>query len=112
MAFVNRRSFLRVAAASAVAARLPTPAATAAPAVPAPFAPASAPAADTLVMDAMGELRMEYEAALIRDMLASGLDSITITLCDPKPVGDEALALAIDSLSSTTATWPRTPASS
>lgn len=49
-------------------------------------------------MDAMGELRMEYEAALIRDMLASGLDSITITLCDPKPEGTEALALAIDSL--------------
>jgi membrane dipeptidase len=49
-------------------------------------------------MDAMGELRMEYEAALIRDMLASGLDSISITLCDPKPVGAEALALAVDSL--------------
>jgi membrane dipeptidase len=32
-------------------------------------------------------------------MLASGLRAITITLCDPKPVGDEALALAIDSLS-------------
>ena len=49
-------------------------------------------------MDAMGELRMEYEEALIRDMLASGLDSITITLCDPKPEGAEALELAIDSL--------------
>jgi membrane dipeptidase len=49
-------------------------------------------------MDAMGELRMEYEAALIRDMLASGLDSITITLCDPKPVGAPALELALDSL--------------
>jgi len=53
---------------------------------------------DTLVMDAMGELRMDYEEALIRDMLASGLDSITITLCDPKPEGAEALELAIDSL--------------
>jgi membrane dipeptidase len=53
---------------------------------------------DALVMDAMGELRMEYEEALIRDMLASGLDSITITLCDPKPEGAEALELAIDSL--------------
>ena len=49
-------------------------------------------------MDAMGELRPEYEPSLIRDMLASGLRSITITLCDPKPVGDEALALAVDSL--------------
>jgi membrane dipeptidase len=51
-----------------------------------------------LVMDAMGELRMEYEPALIRDMLASGLDAITITLCDPKPEGAEALELAVDSL--------------
>jgi membrane dipeptidase len=76
-------------AASAVAARLP---ATAPMGAPTPARP------DTLVMDAMGELRMEYEAALIRDMLASGLDSITITLCDPKPVGAEALELAIDSL--------------
>jgi membrane dipeptidase len=49
-------------------------------------------------MDAMGELRMEYEPSLIEDMLASGLDSITITLCDPKPVGAEALELAVDSL--------------
>ena len=54
--------------------------------------------ADRLVMDAMGELRPEYEAALMRDMLASGLDSITITLCDPKPEGALALELALDSL--------------
>src|SRR5688572_27786803 len=86
---LTRRSFLRAVAASAVATRLPATPATGAP------TPARA---DTLVMDAMGELRMEYEAGLIRDMLASGLDSITITLCDPKPVGAEALELAIDSL--------------
>ena len=66
----------------------------------APAAPAdtAAPRPDILVMDAMGELRMDYEEALIRDMLGSGLDSITITLCDPKPVGAEALELAVDSL--------------
>jgi membrane dipeptidase len=46
----------------------------------------------------MGELREEYDAALIRDMLGSGMDAITITLCDPKPEGAEALELAIDSL--------------
>jgi len=49
-------------------------------------------------MDAMGELRPEYQAAIIRDMLGSGMDSITITLCDPKPEGAEALELALDSL--------------
>jgi membrane dipeptidase len=49
-------------------------------------------------MDAMGELRPEYDASLIQEMLASGIDSITVTLCDPKPVGAEALELAVDGL--------------
>ena len=53
---------------------------------------------DALVWDAMGELREEYDVGLLKDMLASGMDAITITLCDPKPEGAEALALAIDSL--------------
>ena len=53
---------------------------------------------DALVWDAMGELREEYDAALIRAMLASGMDAITITLCDPKPEGAEAIELAVDSL--------------
>ncbi|NJD18107.1 MAG: twin-arginine translocation signal domain-containing protein [Gemmatimonadetes bacterium] len=51
-----------------------------------------------LIFDAMGELRPEYDAALMREMLASGLDAITVTLCDPKPVGAEALELAVDGL--------------
>jgi membrane dipeptidase len=53
---------------------------------------------DTLIMDAMGELRTIYDANLLQQMLDSGMDSITITLCDPKPVGAEALELAVDSL--------------
>jgi membrane dipeptidase len=51
-----------------------------------------------LIMDAMGELRPVYEPSLIRDMLASGMDSITVTLCDPKPIGAEAVELAVDGL--------------
>jgi len=51
-----------------------------------------------LIIDAMGELRPEYDAALLGEMLASGLDSITVTICDPKPLGAEALELAIDGL--------------
>ena len=51
-----------------------------------------------LVMDAMGELRIIYEPTLVQQMLDSGMDSITVTLCDPKPVGAEALELAVDSL--------------
>ncbi len=46
----------------------------------------------------MGELRPEYDAALIEDMLGSGMDSITVTLCDPKFDGAEALQVAIDGL--------------
>jgi membrane dipeptidase len=49
-------------------------------------------------MDAMGELRPVYDASLIGEMLDSGIDSITVTLCDPKPVGAEALELAVDGL--------------
>lgn len=86
---MHRRSFVLGLGGSALLAR----SLAAGPATP------SAPGrADRLVMDAMGELRPEYEPALIRDMLASGMDSITITLCDPKPEGAEALELALDSL--------------
>ncbi|MFV1987956.1 MAG: dipeptidase [Gemmatimonadota bacterium] len=51
-----------------------------------------------LIMDAMGELRPIYEPSLVREMLASGIDSITVTLCDPKPIGAEAVDVAIDGL--------------
>lgn len=60
--------------------------------------PVDQPRPDALIWDAMGELREEYDDALVRDMLASGMDAITITLSDPKPEGAEALQLAIDSL--------------
>jgi membrane dipeptidase len=59
---------------------------------------AAPPDPRALIFDAMGELRPEYDEALIREMLASGLDAITVTLCDPKPVGAEALELAVDGL--------------
>ena len=51
-----------------------------------------------LIMDAMGELRTIYEPPLVREILASGIDSITVTLCDPKAEGTEALELAVDGL--------------
>jgi membrane dipeptidase len=53
---------------------------------------------ESLVMDAMGELRREYDDALLGDMLGSGMDSITVTLSDPKFEGAQALATAIDGL--------------
>ncbi|MBX9929146.1 MAG: dipeptidase [Gemmatimonadaceae bacterium] len=54
------------------------------------------PTARALVFDAMGELRPEYDVALLREIRASGLDAITVTLCDPKPIGAEAVQLAVD----------------
>jgi membrane dipeptidase len=85
---IPRRAFLAgVAAAASLRGRstaAPTPAASARP--------------EALVMDAMGELRPDYEDALVREMLASGMDAITVTLCDPKPAGAEALELATDAL--------------
>ena len=97
---MHRRSFLRHVAATTTAVHLSpllVPPAGAQGTVQ-DTAPGAVQRRDTLVWDAMGELRPEYEPALIREMLASGMDAITITLCDPKPEGSEALALAVDSL--------------
>jgi len=85
---MDRRSFVRSSAASALAL---------------PFVARVGRATgrqnpDALIMDAMGELRPVYERSLVHAMLASGMDAITVTLCDPKPVGAEALELAIDGL--------------
>ena len=85
---MNRRVFIRNASTSVAAMHL----GVRMRAIPAQQRP------DALIWDAMGELREEYDAALLRDMLGSGMDAITITLCDPKPEGAEALELAIDSL--------------
>ncbi len=57
---------------------------------------AVAAAADRpLTFDAMGEVRPEYDAALVRAMHASGLDAITITLCDPKSYEQAAYEEAV-----------------
>ncbi|MCH7716294.1 MAG: membrane dipeptidase [Gemmatimonadetes bacterium] len=86
---MDRRSFLKQATASAAAVQL-------VPRQAVGKEPSSNPRA--LIMDAMGELRPIYEPPLVRQMLASGIDSITVTLCDPKAVGAEALELAVDGL--------------
>jgi membrane dipeptidase len=85
---ISRRSFLTSVAAAAC---MPRPSASA-------RAVAVSARPEALVMDAMGELRPEYEDALVREMLASGMDAITVTLCDPKPEGAEALERATDAL--------------
>ncbi|MFN8580983.1 MAG: membrane dipeptidase [Gemmatimonadaceae bacterium] len=93
---MNRRAFVRNAAVGAAALHLP---AALSPESLRPFAtrvPQGKP--DALIMDAMGELRAEYDVPLIKDMLGSGLDAITVTLCDPKFDGAEALQEAINGL--------------
>ncbi|GAO79670.1 MULTISPECIES: dipeptidase [unclassified Sphingopyxis] len=64
------------------------------------LAPAAAALAKTrpLTFDAMGEVRFEYDAALIGQMRASGLDAITITLCDPKAYEGQAYEEAIQAV--------------
>ncbi|MFN8573710.1 MAG: membrane dipeptidase [Gemmatimonadaceae bacterium] len=93
---MNRRHFLHAAAASAVASQLPRvwPAGSRSP-LPTESAQGKPSA---LIMDAMGELRPEYDIALLKDMLGSGLDAITVTLCDPKFDGAEALQEAVNGL--------------
>ena len=95
---MRRRNFVLTLAAGAAASALK--AQQSKPAAPPSGVgqPTPVQRADRLVIDAMGELRMEYSDDVVRGMLASGMDAITITLCDPKPQGDAALALAVDSL--------------
>jgi membrane dipeptidase len=94
---MDRRTFLKGATASAVALNL-TPHGSALGEEAAGRPHVSSPNPEALIMDAMGELRPIYEPPLVREMLASGMDSITVTLCDPKAEGAEALELAVDGL--------------
>ncbi len=64
------------------------------------FAPAAAARSKVrpLTFDAMGEVRFEYDAALIGQMRASGLDAITVTLCDPKSYEADAYEEAVQAV--------------
>ncbi len=90
---MDRRNFLRGAAAATLTARAMPLGASAARGQRVRGRDPGA-----LIMDAMGELRPDYDEALIGEMLASGMDAITVTLCDPKPTGAEGLELALDGL--------------
>lgn len=57
---------------------------------------AATPTQDALVMDAMGEVREVYTDELCREMIEAGMNSITVTLCDPKSYEGEAYDLAMD----------------
>ena len=54
------------------------------------------PTQKALIIDAMGEIREVYTDSLCREMIESGLNSVTVTLCDPKSYESEAYQWAID----------------
>lgn len=87
----NRRSFIKhsIAATSAISA--------------ASWSGSSLAASSTqsaLVFDAMGEIREVYDSALLQEMLDSGLNAITKTMCDPKTFEREALDVALEGIRS------------
>ena len=61
---------------------------------------AAASTQSALVFDAMGEIREVYDKALLQEMLDSGLNAITKTMCDPKTFEREALDAALDGIRS------------
>jgi membrane dipeptidase len=83
---MDRRQFILSGAALSTAMAF-APGAAAARAKPRP-----------LTFDAMGEVRFEYDAALIGQMRASGLDAITVTLCDPKSYEGRAYEEAVQAV--------------
>ncbi|MEQ8715895.1 MAG: membrane dipeptidase [Cyclobacteriaceae bacterium] len=52
----------------------------------------------SLIMDAMGEIRTIYTLDLIKKILASGTNSVTITLTDPKIYGEEGFHTLLEDL--------------
>ena len=62
------------------------------------FHAAGTPTQEALVIDAMVEIREVYTDSLCREMIDAGMNSVTVTLCDPKSVEAEAYAWAIDGI--------------
>ncbi len=52
----------------------------------------------SLIFDAMGEVREVYTDSLVKEMLASGLNAITVTLCDPKTFEQNAVDVALEGI--------------
>ena len=87
---INRRQFIQGAATSGLALATPQVTLTS-------FAASnSSPTRDALVIDAMGEIREVYTDSLCREMIDSGINSVTVTLCDPKSFEAQAYDWAMD----------------
>lgn len=59
---------------------------------------ADSPTQEALVIDAMGEIREVYTDSLCREMIESGLNSVTVTLCDPKSYEAQAYEWGMDGI--------------
>ncbi len=81
----DRRTFLKGSLATAGVA-----------AIGMPGAALAASTRSVLVFDAMGEIREVYDQALLGEMIDSGLNAITKTMCDPKTFEREALDAALE----------------
>ena len=53
---------------------------------------------EPLILDAMGEIRLTHTMDLIREVLESGTNAVTVTLTDPKVFGEAALDATLDDL--------------
>lgn len=51
-----------------------------------------------LILDANGEIRLTHPMELIKEVLASGTNSVTVTITDPKVTGEGALDAALKDL--------------
>ena len=56
------------------------------------------PTQNALIIDAMGEIRDVYTDDLVLEIIDSGLNAITVTLCDPKTYESGEYQAAINGL--------------
>ena len=56
------------------------------------------PTQNALIFDAMAEIRVTHEMSLIKEVIDSGTNAVTVTLCDPKHQEQEAYEVAMDGL--------------
>jgi len=56
------------------------------------------PTQNALIMDAMAEIRVTHLRSLLKEVIDSGTNAVTVTLCDPKHQEQEAHDVAMDGL--------------
>ena len=83
---MNRRNYLKLSGAAASGLFL-------SPQVLSSDKKVSSPQS-ALIFDAMGEVRDVYTPELLKQIISSGLNAITVTLCDPKTYEHEAVRVA------------------